>query len=240
MATVMGKIIEDQIRKWEKDSMVSTPRTPKGKPFPVITVSREYGALGAALAKQMGRHLGFNVWDKEIVQAIAEKLGSDKSLLESLDENRRETIDDMISGFLKNSTTNTGYFRTLKQVVKTLENHGNSLIVGRGANYICEDPGSFHLRLVSPLKVRTKQIAAKEDLSKTEARDVINKKDNERAQFVQYHFNKDVTNASDYDLVVNSSVYTLDEIMGIVIVGYEKKTGLKLPLQKQGKTAEAQ
>lgn len=240
MATVMNRIIEEQIRKWEHGSPADQPKTPKGNPFPVITISREFGALGAALAKHMGEKLGFNVWDKEIVQAIAEKLGSNESFLETLDENRRKTINDMVSGFLKNSTTNAGYFRTLNQVVGALEQHGNSVIVGRGANYICKDPKAFHLRLVSPFKDRTEQIASRENLTKPEARGYINKKDEERSEFVQYHFNKDVANAADYDLVLNSGVYSLDEMMKIVMLAYEMKTGLKLKLQKKDRTAEAQ
>ena len=232
MTTILNKIIEEQVKKWEHDNLAKTPRTPKGKPFPVLTVSREYGAQGATLAKQMSEKLGFKIWDKEILQVIAEKLGSDKKYLGSLDENRRKTIEDMVVGFLNKSTTNTGYIRTLNEVVSALEDHGNSVIVGRGANYICTDPKSFHLRLVSPLKVRKGHIAAKEGISKSEAQIIINKMDEERSAFVRHHFKKDVSNSSDYDLVLNSGVFTLDDMMEIVMLSYEKKTGLKLSLQK--------
>ncbi|TVR12878.1 MAG: cytidylate kinase-like family protein [Balneolaceae bacterium] len=230
MTKVLHKIIEEQIKTWEADNILKTPRTPKGNPFPVITISREFGALGAALAKYMGARLGFCTWDKEILQAIADKLGSDKKYLETLDENRRETIEDVVVGFLK-SSTNTGYIRTLNQVVRTLEEHGNAIIVGRAANYICTDPKAFHLRVVSPLSVRTRHIAEQQSISKTEAQALITKKDQERAGFSHHHFKKDVANAADYDLILNSSVYTLDEMMEIVMLAYEKKTGLKLRLQ---------
>ena len=227
MAKVLHKIIEEQIKTWEIDNLTKKPRTPKGNPFPVITISREFGALGAALAKHMGDRLGFKMWDKDILQAIAEKLGSDKKYLESIDENRRETIEDVIVGFLKPST-NTGYIRTLNQVVRTLEEHGNSIIVGRGANYICTDLKAFHLRLVSPLAIRTRHIAEQQGITIAEAQAMIIKKDQERAEFVKHHFKKDVANAADYDLILNSSVYSLDEMMEVVILAYEKKTRLKL------------
>lgn len=230
MSKVLHKIIEEQIKTWEIDNISKTPRTPKGNPFPVITISREFGALGAALAKHMGDRLGFKMWDKDILQAIAEKLGSDKKYLESIDENRRETIEDVVVGFLK-SSTNTGYIRTLNQVIRTLEEHGNAVIVGRGANYICTDPKAFHLRLVSPVRVRTKHIADQQGISKAEAQALITKKDQERAGFINHHFKKDVANASDYDLILNSGVYSLDEMMQIAMLAYEKKTGLRLTLQ---------
>ncbi len=231
MAKVLHKIIEEKIKTWEIDNISKTPRTPKGNPFPVITISREFGALGAALANHMGDKLGFKTWDKDILKAISEKLGSDKKYLESLDENRRETIEDVIVGFLKPST-NAGYIRTLNQVVRSLEEHGNGIIVGRGANYICTDPKAFHLRVVSPLPVRTRHIAEQQGISKGEAQALITKKDQERAGFINHHFKKDVANASDYDLILNSSVYSLDEMMKIAMLAYEKKTGLKLVLHQ--------
>ncbi len=231
MAKVLSKIIEERMKTWELESTSKRPRTPKGNPFPVITISREFGALGAALAAHMSKKLGFKMWDKDILQAIAEKLGSDKKFLEALDENRRETIEDVVIGFMKKNSTNAGYIRTLNQVVRTIEQHGNSIIVGRGSNYICTDPKVFHIRLVSPIKRRIEHIAAKEGIPKAEAQAIIKKTDDERTEFVQYYFNKDVKNAADYDLVLNSSVFSLDEMMQIVMVAYEKKTGLKLHLE---------
>ncbi|MCC5940588.1 MAG: cytidylate kinase-like family protein [Balneolaceae bacterium] len=231
MEKVLSKIIEERMKSWELDSTSKKPTTPKGNPFPVITISREFGALGAALAAHMSEKIGFKMWDKDILQAISDKLGSDRKFLEALDESRRETIEDVVVGFMKKTSTNSGYIRTLNQVVRTVEAHGNSIIVGRGSNYICTNPKAFHVRLVSPLKTRTEHIAAKQGMSKADAQSMINKTDDERAEFVQYYFKKDVTNASDYDLVLNSGVYSLEQMMEIVKVAYEKKTGFKLPMQ---------
>ncbi len=230
MAKILNKIIDERIKSWELDSTSKRPTTPKGKPFPVITISREFGALGAALASHMSELLDFKMWDKDILQAIAEKLGSEKKFLEALDESRRETIEDVVVGFMKNSSTNVSYLRTLNQVIKTVEEHGNSIIVGRGANYICTHPKAFHVRLVCPLKKRIEHIASKENITKHKAEKLIENTDEERAKFVQYYFKRDVTEASDYDLILNSGVFNLDQMAQIIRAAYEQKTGLKLPV----------
>lgn len=228
MVKILNKIIEERIKTWEHENPAKKFFTAKGKPLPVITISREFGGKGAALAEYMEEKIGFKMWDRDILQAIADKLGSDQKFLESIDENRRETIEDVVVGFMTNVSTNVTYLRTLIQVVKAIEEHGNSVIVGRGANYICENPLSLHVRLVSPLKKRISEYAGKEKISRDQARLLIQKKDEERAEFVQYHFNKDVTNPSDYDLVLNSGTFDLNEMMMIVLEAYHKKTGIRL------------
>lgn len=229
MSKILQKIIDEQIKSWELESSFKNKIiTPKGNPFPVITISREFGARGAALATLIGEKIGFKVWDRDILQAIADKLGSSKKYLESLDENRRVLIEDVVVGFMKNANTNTNYLRTLTRLIRTIEYHGNALIVGRGANYICRDPHSFHVRIVSPILIRATDYAAREGITKAEALSIINKIDMEREEFVRYNFKKDISNAADYDLVLNSGIFSLQEMMAIVTEAYEQKSGFKL------------
>ncbi|MGF1669300.1 MAG: cytidylate kinase-like family protein, partial [Balneolaceae bacterium] len=169
MSSKLTKIVEDRIKSWEHSSSLKKVSTQKKKLFPVITISREYGAKGAALADIIGKKVGFKIWNRELLQTIAEELGSDEQFLKTLDERRREMVEDAVLGFLQNINTNVNYLRTLIRVVKTIEEHGNAIIVGRGANYICENPHSFHVRLVSPLKKIADDIARKEKMNKRDA-----------------------------------------------------------------------
>jgi cytidylate kinase len=165
-----------------------------------------------------------------LIEAVADHLGSDEEFIKSLDERRREMVEDAVLGFLKNVNTNVNYIRSLKRVVRTIEAHGNAIIVGRGSNYICENPGSFHVRVVATLKNRVAGFAKRENITKNEARSQIKKKDSERAEFVEFNFKKDVTEASDYDITLNSGTFSLDDMMSIVINAYEKKSGRQLKI----------
>lgn len=231
MAKILHKIIDEQIKSWELESSFKNKIiAPKGKQFPVITISREFGARGAALAALIGEKIGFKVWDRDILQAIAEKLGSNQKYLKSLDESRRVLIEDVVVGFMKKADTNVNYLRTLNRLIRTVEYHGNAIIVGRGANYICKNPHSFHLRIVSPIEKRANDYAVREKISKDEAHSIIQKTDAERAEFVRYHFKRDVSRASDYDLVLNSGTFSLQDMMSIVIESYEQKSGYTLEI----------
>lgn len=229
MPMTVSQIVDKQIKEWDhRTAMISTTRKKKVF-YPLITISREFGALGGALAEKLGVTSGFEVWDRELLGAIAQDLNSDQKMLETLDERRKQDVEDAVSAFISDIHTNVNYFRSLIRVVKTIEEHGRGIIVGRGANYICKKQENLNIRLVRPFKLRVKHIADKYKIPVAEARDLVRKKDKEREDYVQRFLYKDLTTASDYDLVINSDTFSLDHIETMVIDAYKIKTGQTIP-----------
>lgn len=225
MSNKISKIVEEQIKSWRLQNSLGQRSRIQKKYYPVITISREFGARGAAMAKVLGRKIGFKVWDDELLQAIAEGSDSDQKLLEKLDERLQEAVGNTFAGFFKNLPTNTSYLRSLIYLVKTIEEKGSEIIVGRGANYICENPLSFHIRVVRPLKSRIAGYAEREGLTKEEARRIVKQRDRERAEFIKVNFKGKISTPSDYDLLINSNTYTLEQMVDIALEAYEEKIG---------------
>ena len=65
----------------------------------VIAVSREVGALGETVARELGRRLGCPVYSREIVEKIAEELRQPASQLQRMDERPTFWIEDWVNGF---------------------------------------------------------------------------------------------------------------------------------------------
>src|SRR3974390_1360458 len=63
---------------------------------PYLLISREKGAGGSAVARLVGQRLGWQVFDKEIVEAIAKAAHVRRELIEGLDERDRETIREAV------------------------------------------------------------------------------------------------------------------------------------------------
>lgn len=221
-----SQIIEEQVLEWKFRHTITSSRAPKKHVYPIITISREFGAKGAVFASHLAKKIGYKVWDKDLLKAITIEVGTGLETVESVDERRRETIEDAVTGFFHNIPTNVSYLRSLIRVVHTIEEFGNSIIVGRGANYICKNPKALHVRIVSPLKSRIEEYAKRENLSKSEAKSVIEAKDSERRVFVYQNFHREMNEASDYDLVINAKSYTMDKMAEVVINAYEKKAGI--------------
>jgi len=225
MARKAEHVIEEQIANWKHEDSKASRRSPKNKTYPVITISREFGALGAAVAAQIEKKIGFKVWDKDLLLAITNELGGGVKAIELLDEKKQQTVEETITGFLKNMPTSTKYLRSLIKVVNTIEQYGNSIIVGRGANYVCKHPGVLNVRVVCPLKERINRYADKEKISQKQSAVIIENKERERNEFVKLNFHKDPSTPSDYDLILNSKMFSPEQMADIVITTYNKKNG---------------
>ena len=67
---------------------------------PYLLISREKGAGGSAVGELAAKRLGWQVFDKEIVDAIAQQAHVRRELIESLDEREQATIQDAIGRLL--------------------------------------------------------------------------------------------------------------------------------------------
>ncbi|MDX1409258.1 MAG: cytidylate kinase-like family protein, partial [Saprospiraceae bacterium] len=182
-----------------------------------------------SLARELGKRIGFKVWDRELLSAIAEEAKADEQLLASLDERRRKMIDDAVYGSLMGSQhSNTQYYRSLMRVVHTIGAHGRSIIVGRGSNYILEPEDALRVRIVRPFEERVQHMMNVEGMSEKDAQKLVKTRDAERDDFVRHYFKRDPADTLSYDLVLNAGVFNTGELAELTLLAYEKKIG-KLP-----------
>src|SRR5262245_23061992 len=101
-----------------------------------VTISREAGALGHSLAVEVGRRLGWPVYDREIIDRIAGEMRLSPSELAALDERPGSWLEEFLSGLLAGTrATRTGYTKYLVATVRGLGAAGRCVLVGRGANF---------------------------------------------------------------------------------------------------------
>jgi len=235
MGRNIDQLVTDQVLSWKqiRDKIEKEHRHQVF--WPIITVSREYGAKGSELAGALGEKTGFAVWDKELVHAIAEKTGRNTRVLQSLDEHRQKSIENAIhSAMVGSSLSNTDYLRALMRLIYTIAAHGKSIIVGRGAHYILEPSTIFRVRVVCPLDMRVQAYAEQTNTSIRLARKKVVEIDTLRADYIRYNFKKVASYPADYDVIINSGVYDLDQSIRIIVSSYKEKTGLDLVSDDEG------
>ncbi len=225
------RLIEEQVLAWSKREEKARRKHEVPEVWPIITISREFGARGRSLAKELGNCIGFKVWDKELLGAIADEAGADERFLASLDERRRRMIEDALYGsFMGSKLSNTHYFRSLVRVVHTIGAHGKSIIVGRGSNYILKSPDILRVRVVCPIDQRVSFLAEAEGLTEKEAKKLVIARDADRDDFIRHYFKRDSRNAHDFDLVINSGVFSIEDMADLTLLAYEKKVGKRVPV----------
>ena len=195
------QMIEDQVRKWK----AGLPhKEEKGKKITVITVSRQPGSGGHHLAKLLAKELGFDFFDQEITVAIAENTHMRTQWVESLDEKRHPALDDIISAVLeKHHLWSYEYMQNLVKVIATIGEHGNAVILGRGAHFILPREGNLRVRVVASLEIRVKNLAEWLKISSEQAKEYIKKSELDRADFIKNYFKADINDPKNFDLVIN-------------------------------------
>ncbi len=193
---------------------------------PFITVSRESGTGGKLVAQKVARKLGFEFYDKRLVEIAAEKSKVRKDLLALHDERIRGAIDDIISDvFDSENVTVQTYIKSISQVILSLCKKGKVVVLGRGGNFITPFEDGLHVRVIAPYLVRVGKTAHFEHLSVLEARKRVKRIDKERKDFIMEYFHKNPSSANYYDLVINTEKVAPDQAAGIVVEAFKQKFG---------------
>jgi cytidylate kinase len=196
---------------------------------PYLIISREKGAGGNTVARLVGRRLGWQVFNNEIVDEIAQKAHVRRQLIESLDERDRAMIEDAIGQLLNPQEIGTSdYLVYLKQIVLTLGHHGDVIIVGHGARFILPSQFGLSVRMVAPIEARIQRIADKARLSLDAARVEVERIDRERVKLIRRHFGHNVTDPLSHDLIINTAAINVEAAAVIVIKALERKLGVKI------------
>jgi cytidylate kinase len=198
-----GRVALDEVAAWvvalvgkEQGSDVVTRNTGKR----VLTLARELGAGDTGFAPTLGTRLGLRVYDRELLEQEAVRLGVPQDEIEKIDEQPAGLFQRFRPGSLSQR-----YFEALGQLMKDLAARGDVLIVGRGGSRFLRDhPCAFHVRLVAASPVRVRRVMEHRWLREGPARKLIAESDTQRRRFYQDHFGADWSDPLEYHVTVNT------------------------------------
>jgi cytidylate kinase len=198
--------VDQQISVWQEERRIAERNgIDAHTQRPMICISRQYGARGAAMGRMLADRLGFRYYSQELIHDIAEQPHVRQQVIESLDERVQDGIAESVAGLVKRSGfAPPDYLSNLARVVLTLGRHGKGIIIGRGAHFLLDAKATLRVRVVAPLEQRVARVAQRDDLSEADAQAKIVRIDGERVAFNRQHHNADLTDPIHYDLVVNA------------------------------------
>jgi cytidylate kinase len=166
----------------------------------ILTLSRELGAGDTGFAPTLGARLGLRVYDRDLLEQEAVRLGVPEAELEKVDEQPAGIFQRFRRGSLYQR-----YFEALGQLMTELADRGNVLLVGRGGSRFLRDRArAVHVRLVASTEVRIQRVMQHRWLRESQARQLITQSDAQRSGFYQNYFGADWANPLEYHLTVNS------------------------------------
>ena len=189
----------------------------------VLTISHQYGSGGSRIARELGRRLGWSVWEKEIVRKIASQYKVAEEYVEAKDERVDSFIERMVGLFGMGGfestyeippplwLTDAQLARMTQTIIEEVAKAGNAIIVNRASNLVLANhPRALHVFLLAPLEVRISRVMQAESLSHHDAERRISGMDKLRTDYVHTFYHTSRNDLSHYHLVIDSGVWGED------------------------------
>ncbi|EKV32634.1 hypothetical protein C882_2713 [Caenispirillum salinarum AK4] len=172
--------------------------------LPAIAISRDYGSGGDEIAQLLSQRLHLKVYDREMIDKVAQRIGTDPQTVRQLDEGigrvREMWLTRLFSGQDLSPDT---YKRHLVDVILSLGRAGGVLL-GRGAHVVLSTSTALRVRITGSPEMCTRRVAAAEGLSYDDALDKVREINHNRGKFVWDLFHVRTSDAHNFDIVVNT------------------------------------
>jgi cytidylate kinase len=186
--------------------------------FRLVTIEREYGCGGGAIAAELADRLSWKLWDHLLTEEIARSANVDPSAVMRCDERMDSRLHRLAKSFWRGSyernsaALGSQVFDTdrmmslMQETMNRIAQEGNAVVVGRGGPYFLrENPDAFHVFLYAPRAEKIRRTIA-DGHSRSEAEDLVDSVDRERVAYVKHYFNADWPTRSLYHLMLNTAV----------------------------------
>lgn len=193
----------------------------------VITINRMYGSNGRLIAKALSQRLGIHYYDKELIQLASERKNIPYEELIKVDEKRasrwRYPVDEAVQmePQYRYNPMNDVLFETQSQIIQELAKREDCIIVGRCANHLLKDK-ALRVFIYAPAEYRIKVIMERLGREEKSARALIKKMDRQRRYYYEYFSDEKWDDFTQYDLCIDSSRFTEEQIVSVIAAACEK------------------
>lgn len=193
-----------------------------------ITVGRQFGSGGREIGRRIAEAFGFRYYDKELLHEAARRAGVSTEFFEKNDERFPSFLNGIFSFAFGMSPTNIyagstsisddSLYRAQSDFIRSLADTDSCVIVGRSSDYVLRDhPRTVNLFVHAPMERCVDRIVARDpSLTREKARARAEKINRLRANYYNFYTDKTWGAASSYDLTLDTSLLTVDQIVDLV------------------------
>jgi cytidylate kinase len=210
--------------------------------MPVVTIRGQLGSGAPDVGREVARLIQGDYVDREVIAAIAQKVGRTetnveekeqvpaglgKRILSALEQAlaRSGSVDSAYLYTWEETLDDEKYLDALKSVIKELALQDNTVLVGRGSQFILSDNSSIlNVLTICPVDIRIKRVMASSHVAENEARSQIEEYDGSRRAFIQRFFKRELENPLYYDLVINTGHLTYELGARLIVAAANEKT----------------
>lgn len=198
----------------------------------VITISRQYGSEGDEIAANICQILGYQTFDKHLMEQVAAEVGLAEGEIVDFSEDQHQ-VRSFLDRLLGNSAPVVTQARTwsevkviaaadsiplVQSIIRAAYRHGNVVIVGRGGQAVLRrDPGVLHVRIEAPLETRIQRVQLREGLTPDVAREVVAQRDRAAADYLKRFYGVDWSDSLLYHLIINTGRWGIEAASRLIV-----------------------
>ncbi len=208
--------------------------------MPVVTIAASFGAGGSAVATDIAKRLGWQMFDRAIPSEVARRLSIPLQDALSHDEHREHRTAAVFSQVARAMIPIAGvpvaievlndadYKRETEAVIRSLADPlRKAVVLGRGAALILGDePGALHVRLDGPPLARISLAMKALDLTQHETAEALRVTDAARAAYMRHFYGADWADPRHYHLVIDSTAISTDCCRELILVAARNRFGM--------------
>lgn len=193
----------------------------------IITINRMYGSGGRAIGKALAEELEIGFYDKELIEIAARDKNIPFGDLADVDEKRPGAWsfpvnhEIQISQDYRAIPMNDVLFELQRDIILSLSDKEDCVIIGRCANHILQDR-TLSVFIYAPFETRVKNVMERLDREEKSARKLVKRMDKERRSYYEFFTDEKWLDMGQYDLCIDSSKFTTEEIVKILKEAYER------------------
>jgi len=212
---------------WQWDSNRRSVRSQIPLAKTAVTISRETGAGGHAIAVRLAECLQalspkgsppWTVFDRNLIEQVLEDHHLPARLAEHLPEDTSSQLDDILDDLFGLRPDSWTVVQETAETILRLAMLGHVILIGRAAAVVTARlPHVLHVRLVAPFEVRVERVQADRKLSRKEAEEVVRREDRGRARYWKRYYGADIEDPLLYHLVLNTGRLSCEAAVAVIV-----------------------
>jgi len=195
----------------------------------IFTIGREFGSGGRDIGFALAEKMGIRFFDRELLTEAAKNSGLCEEIFENHDEKPTSSFlySLVMDSFGVNGYASTPFldmplnhkvFLAQLETIKKIAEEESCVIVGRCADYaLSEHKNVINIFIHADLDYRIANIMKAHDLSEPKAKELIQKKDKQRASYYNYYTSKRWGDCKTYDISIDSSKLGISGALDVIL-----------------------
>lgn len=213
------KVVERQMRNWELARAQHHDPTMAAidQVADFITIANDVGGGGGEIGTLLGERLGWPVFDRQLVTAMAGDDDLRARLYRNMDERDLGWLEEMFRSIMQEEFRKNDYFHRLTETIFCLARRGSAVFVGRAVDLVLPHSKGLRVKVLVSLESRIRRFAETTGMDEKHAAREVDRIARSRTDFIRQHFHRDINDPARFDLLINIERFSDEQAVGLIL-----------------------